>query len=238
MVVGVTNEAEALVRKTVADLGMKFAISMVQGNATDESYAVKGFPHSALVAPDGTIAWMGHPASMPQGQLEELLGKAVFVPPLPAKYAAINAEIAKKNFGKAAAAIDKELAKNDDDALKKARAAIDTLGTEKVESAKKSGEAGDYAGGADVLEDTAKQWKGLPAAEEAAKLLKDWKADKSIAAQMKGGDDMKKAEALEKMDDPAAKKKAYGMYLDIAKRLKDTPLGEKAKAAAERMKGG
>jgi len=238
VVVGVTNEAEALVRKTVESLGMKFPIAIVQGNETDTAYGVQGFPHSALVAPDGTIAWAGHPGNMPGSQIEELLQKAVFVPPLPAKYAPINAEIAKKSFGKAAQAIDKELAKGSVPELEKAAEAIEALGRGKIRSAESAGADGDYSSGAAVLDEVAKQWKGVAVSDDAAKLLKEWKADKSIAAQIKGGDDFKKAEALEKVDDPAAKKKAYGMYVELSKRLKGTPLGDKAKASAERMKSG
>ncbi len=76
-------------------------------------------------------------------------------------------------------------------------------------------------------------------ADEAAAKIKEWRADKAIRAQIDAGEDLAKAEALEKMDDPAAKKKAYKVYSDIAKDkdLEGTPVAEKAKAAAERLKG-
>ncbi len=61
-------------------------------------------------------------------------------------------------------------------------------------------------------------------------------ADKAISAQIAAGDQMKKAEALEKTGDPAAKKKAYGIYSEVAKKQKGTKIGEKAQAAADRLK--
>jgi hypothetical protein len=238
VVVGVTDEAEGLVKKFIESNGVKYPICIVQGGATDDAYGVKGFPHGALVAPDGTIAEIGHPAGFSESKIEELLAKAVFIPPLPAKYGAINAEIAKKNFGKAFQAIEKELAKGDDPELEKAKAAIEKLAGERIADAEAKAKEGEYADGAATLDETAKQWKGMPAAEEASRKLKEWKADKTIAAQIKAGDDLKKADALAKLEDPGAKKKAYGIYSDIAKKLPGTRIGERAKEAAERLKSG
>ncbi len=105
MVVGVTNEGEGLVKKFVADNGVKYPIAIVAGNAADQGYAVKGFPHSALVAATGEILWMGHPSSLPQSEVDKALEKATFVSDVPAKYGSIRADIRKKSFGKAHAAI-------------------------------------------------------------------------------------------------------------------------------------
>ena len=238
MVVGVTNEAEGLVDKWIVDKKAKYPVAIVPGNETDTAYAVQGFPHSALIGVNGKILWMGHPASLPASQLEEELGKATFVPPLPAQYKDINADIARKSFGKAYAAIAKELAKGDNEALGKAKDAIEKLGADKLAQAEEKGKAGDYAGGAATLDEVAKLWKGVPVADEAAKKAKEWRADKAIKSQIAAGDDIRKAEALEKAGDPGSKKKAYSIYIDVAKKQKGTPLGEKAQAAADRLKAG
>src|SRR5207245_2440585 len=119
--------------------------------------------------------------------------------------------------------------------LAKAKAAIEAVAKRNVEDADKKAAAGEYPAAAAMLEEVSKNWKGLPEADEAAKKLKDWKADKAIKGQLAAADEMKKAEALEKMCD-AGKKKAYGIYVDIAKKQKGTKIGEKAQAAADRLK--
>jgi hypothetical protein len=236
VVVGVTNEAEGLVTKWIADKKAKYPLVIVQGNQADEAYGVEGFPHSAMVDPKGSIIWMGHPASLPHAKMESALAGAYFIPALPSKYGSINDSVKKKEYGKAHAALVKELAKGDNPELAKAKDAIEKLGATRTATADSQGKAGDYAAAVGILDDVAKQWKGLDVADEAAKTAKTWRADKSIKAQIKGGEDFKKAEALEKTNDPAAKKKAFQMYKDIAKDCEGTPIGDKAKAAAEKLK--
>ncbi len=237
MVVGVTNEAEGLVRGWVEENKVEFPVAIVTGKETDQAYDVKGFPSGALVGADGNLLWLGHPASLAESEIEAALEKATFVPLLPAKYAAINADIVRKDFGKAYAAIEKALAKGDDEALSRAKESIEKLAAARAADADAKAQAGDYAGAAEVLEETAKQFKGMPVAEDAAKTLKEWKADKEIREQIKAGEMLRKAEALERTGDAAAKKKAYQIYADLAKKHKGTPLGEKAQAAADRLKG-
>jgi hypothetical protein len=233
----VTNEAEGLVTKCVRDKKITYPIAIVPGNATDEAYGVKGFPAGAVVGPKGDVVYIGDPRSVNEQQLEEQLAKATFIPAVPEKYKEINGDLAKKAYGKAHAALEKELAKGENEPLAKAKEAIEKLAAEKLADAGQKGDGGDYAGAAPILDDLEKGFKGLPEADDAAKKLKEWKADKSIAAQIKAGEDMRKAEALEKSGDPAAKRKAYGLYADVAKKLKGTPIGDKAQAAADRLKG-
>jgi hypothetical protein len=236
VVVGVTNEAEGLVKKWIDDNKVKYAIAIVPGKETMAAYDVKGFPSSALVGADGKIDWLGHPANLDSGVLEEALARACVVPPLPPKYASINADLAKKEYGKAHAAIEKALGRGEDEALSKAKEAIEKLLAAKIAGAEEKEKAGDYAGAIAELDEAAKQWKGMPEADEAAKKAKKWRSDSSIRDQIKFGEDFKRAEALEKTGEPAAKKKAYQIYLEISKKAKGTPIGEKAQAAADRLK--
>lgn len=238
MVVGVTNEAEGLVKKWIEEKKAKYPIAIVAGDATDKAYEVKGFPQAALVGASGKVVWTGHPGNLSESTLDEELAKAVFIPPLPAQWKEINAEIARKGFGKAFGLIEKELAKGENEALAKAKEAIEKLGADKVAAAQEMGKEGDYAGGVASLDETAKLFKGVAVAEEAAKTAKEWRADKAIKGQIAAGEDLRKAEALEKAGDPAAKKKAYSIYSDVAKKQKGTPIGAKAEAAAARLKAG
>jgi hypothetical protein len=236
VVVGVTNEAEEKVKGWIQAKQAKYAIANVQGNETDQAYGVRGFPTSYLVGPGGDVLWTGHPASLDEKKIEEAVAKASFVAPVPAEFRAINAEIAKKNFGKAHGLIEKELAKKDDEALAGAKASIERLARERTAEAEAKGSTGDYAAAAGILEEISKQFKGMDEAEDAAKKLKEWKADRAIKVQIKAGEDFQKAEALEKTGDPAAKRKAHALYLQIAKEAKGTPIGEKAQAAADRLR--
>lgn len=234
MVVGVTNEAEGTVRKWVAEKKPEYPIAIVAGNRTFDEYQIKAFPTVYLVGPEGTIAEKGGSESA----IEEALARAFFVPNAPAKWKAINADLAKKDYGKAHAAIAKELAKGADPDLARVKDAIEGLATRLSTEAGAAGAAGDYAGGVEMLDDLAKRFKGLPQADEAAKKAKEWRSDKAIKEQIKAGEDLKKAAALEKLGDPAARRKAYQIYADVAKKMKDTPVGQKAQAAADRLKGG
>jgi hypothetical protein len=201
VVVGVTNEAEEKVKGWIQAKQAKYAIANVQGNETDQAYGVRGFPTSYLVGPGGDVLWTGHPASLDEKKIEEAVAKASFVAPVPAEFRAINAEIAKKNFGKAHGLIEKELAKKDDEALAGAKASIERLARERTAEAEAKGST-----------------------------------DRAIKVQIKAGEDFQKAEALEKTGDPAAKRKAHALYLQIAKEAKGTPIGEKAQAAADRLR--
>jgi hypothetical protein len=246
VVVGVTNEAEEKVKQYIADKGVKFPIAIVAGNATDGAYGVKGFPHSALVGADGRVLWLGHPASLPQTEVEKALEKATFVPDVPAKFGSIRSDIRKRNFGKAHAAIAKELEKGDKleekdrAALERSKEGIEKLAAAKLAGAETLAQAGDYYDAVEMLEAAAKMLKGLDAADEATAKVKAWRADKAVRAQIDAGEDLAKAEALEKAGDPASKAKAYKLYQDIAKKkdLDGTPVAAKAKAAAERLKAG
>jgi hypothetical protein len=237
VVVGVTNEAEGVVKKWIDEKKATYAIAIVEGKAIDEAYGVKGFPSSYLVSAQGEIVWIGHPANLPEADLEAALERAVVIPKLPEKYGAISADLAKKNYGKAHAALVKELAKGANEALAKAKDAIERLAADRLLRAETAATKDDYAAGQDLLLELTSAFKGLEASETAARKLKEWKADKAIKAKIRAGEDLARAAALEKLADPAAKQKALKIYLDVAKQMKGGPLGERAQAAAERLKG-
>ncbi|HVY62662.1 MAG TPA: hypothetical protein VHF22_13470, partial [Planctomycetota bacterium] len=199
---------------------------------------VTGFPHSWLVGADGKVIWTGHPGNLSEGTVEEACGSAVFLPQVPAQFREAAAAMAKKEYGKAHAALEKELAKGPNEELQKAHDAIEKVAAAHVAQVDEQAKAGEYADAAAALDEVAKEWKGMPVADEAAAKLKAWKADRSIQGQISAGQELRKAEALEKTGDPAAKRKAYGIYTEVAKKHKGTPAGDKAQAAADRLKSG
>jgi len=237
VIVGVTNEQDALVKKWIADKKPKYAIDEVAGDDADKAYGIKGFPHSYLVGADGNVIWSGHPGNLSEDAIEQALEKCSFVPAVPAQWKAINASITAKEYGKAWVAIGKELAKGENEPLAKTKDAIEKLAKEKADSADALAQSNDYAAAMGPLDESTRIFKGMPAADDAAKKLKEWRADKEIKVQLSAADDWKKAEALEKAGDPASRKKAAQSYGEIAKKAKGTPIGDRAQAAADRLKG-
>ena len=111
MVVGVTNEPESLVTRTMEEVGMEFPVARVKGESIDDAYGIKGFPSAFLIDPRGRIAWAGHPGNLDESLIERQFGSVVYAAPLADKrYAKINAALAKRELGKAHAAIEKALA--------------------------------------------------------------------------------------------------------------------------------
>ncbi|MDA3960718.1 MAG: redoxin domain-containing protein [Planctomycetota bacterium] len=74
-IVGLSNEDKATVEPFVTEQGDKMAYRVgLSTPATHEAYmeGVDGIPHAFLVAPDGIVAWHGHPM-----QIDSVLAKAM-----------------------------------------------------------------------------------------------------------------------------------------------------------------
>jgi peroxiredoxin len=72
LVVGVTDEDEQLVRKTMDSQGMKFPVALV-AKGLGEVYPIPGFPTSYVIDRDGTVLWKGHPGQLSEQHIEALL---------------------------------------------------------------------------------------------------------------------------------------------------------------------
>jgi len=72
-VVGVSNEAEALVREKIKSAKMEFPVARVDGNRVDRAYQVTGVPKTFLIDKQGKVVWYGHPAALPDEQIAALL---------------------------------------------------------------------------------------------------------------------------------------------------------------------
>lgn len=73
MVVGVTDEPNAVIRKFQKEIPMDYAVATDTGGRLNEKMGIKGIPHAFLVNKDGTIVWEGHPGSMPESEIEKIL---------------------------------------------------------------------------------------------------------------------------------------------------------------------
>lgn len=69
--VAVSDEDAKLVSEYVDSMGI--TIPVASGSQAGGAYGVTGIPSSALIGPDGKIAWVGSPYSLSKGKVKEVL---------------------------------------------------------------------------------------------------------------------------------------------------------------------
>jgi hypothetical protein len=233
VVVGVTNEPESLVKKHVEKFGMEFPVARVRGESADGPYGIRGFPSAFLIDPRGRIAWAGHPGNLEESEIQKHFARVVYVAPLAdERYAKINAALAKREYGKAHAALDKALAQAPGDAaLSSALASIQAGAKVLAEDAAAAAQTGQYGFAAELHAEAARLFDGLPQAEEAeaalAALEKLPEAKDELAAYRLLSE---ARAALAKGDESKAKGK-----LALAIKHEATPSGRDAQRLAARL---
>ena len=58
-IIGLTDEPLETVEGFAKDMKMNYSVGT--GSTSAEAYGVRGIPHAFVIAPDGKIAWDGHP---------------------------------------------------------------------------------------------------------------------------------------------------------------------------------
>ncbi len=71
--VGITKEDAATVRAFTKDVPIDYHVGIDKSGKLSASFGVTGIPHALLVDKSGKIIWEGHPMSLQESQLEELL---------------------------------------------------------------------------------------------------------------------------------------------------------------------
>jgi hypothetical protein len=229
----VSNEPSGLLEKHIEKKGIAYPIAKVKGETAKSIYGVKGFPSSFLVDPTGRIVWSGHPGNLKDGDLEEALAGASFVPQVEGDdYKKLNKLIRAQQFGAAMAAITKGLVKaGDDEGLQGAKASIEGLLKRKVEAAEAASGEGDFGPALAIYSELETLFKGHPAAKEAktsAKALsKNPEAKDELAAwkKMVKGDQACFMGELEK---------AGKIYAGVAKKYEGTKCGARAQEFLKR----
>lgn len=84
VIIGVTEEPDAVIRKFQKDTPMEYAVATDSSGRLGEKMGVNGIPHAFLVDTSGKIVWDGHPMSLREEQIEEVLGGEAPVEPEPA----------------------------------------------------------------------------------------------------------------------------------------------------------
>lgn len=228
-----SNEANGLIENHIEKKGITYPLAKTKGEDVDRLYGVKGFPSGALLDPDGEVVWMGHPASVPRGTIEELLGRTAFVPVTGVDdHAKLDKLIAGQEFGKALKALEKELEKAPEDAaLAKAKADLEALLARKLERAKAAVEAHDYSVAVGVYAELQTLYKGVPAADEAKLLQKELEKDPAAKEELAAFKKMVKGDEAQLAGDF---EKAAKVYEGIVDKYPDTRCAARAKAFLQR----
>ena len=73
LVVGVTDEPNAVIRKFQKEVPMDYAVATDTGGRLNEKMGVSGIPQAFLVNKSGEIVWEGHPMRLRDEDIEKIL---------------------------------------------------------------------------------------------------------------------------------------------------------------------
>ncbi len=229
-VLAVTNEDRATVDAFVEAHKATHPI-VIESSDSMALFGGSGFPSSFLIAPDGKIAWAGHPAGMPESLLEELLTKAKLFPDLPKKLSPIRGKMQKGKLHDAQTALTKakesgKLSEEETTWAGKLQGWLDWNKKSTVERAAKAMEAEDFYTAWLAYQTTAKRWKGAEFAKEAAASAKELLADKGRKAEIDAG--KKLAKIVKKIGDASPKKAIKLLKPMTSKKYAETTAGKQA----------
>jgi hypothetical protein len=203
-VVAVSNESVSLLESKMLDEhGAKYWIASDPGRETLAAYGGGGIPHAYLVDAMGTIVWDGHPASLPESQIADLL-KDAFNPALGKELNdALKGAVKyyeKGQYGKAWAAAEKQVA--DEDAAVAEDAKFLRQRCEDVAAYRKRlTEAAiankDYVTALDDLDTLARDFTGMDVVAWAGETLKTLDGDDVVKNEIKAWKDYQKVRAKE-----------------------------------------
>ena len=235
-VLAVTDEAREKVDEFVEKQKATHPIVIEAGNSM-AAFGGKGFPSSYLIAPDGKIAWSGHPGGVPENLIEDLLTKAKLFPDLPRKLVSIRKAMEKGKLHAAQSALTKQveggtLTDEEQPWSKKLQNWLTWNRESGEKRAATTLEASDFYGAWVAYEALAKRWKGADFASEAAASAKELLADKEKKPEIDAG--KKLAKITRKLGDASPSKAIKQLKAMTSKKYRDTTAG---KQAAELIKG-
>ena len=77
VIIGVTEESAGVVRKFQRATPMDYAVATDSGGKLNRKMGVDGIPHAFLADASGKVVWAGHPTSLREEQIEEVLGRGL-----------------------------------------------------------------------------------------------------------------------------------------------------------------
>jgi len=77
VIIGVTEESAGVIRKFQRATPMDYAVATDSGGKLNRKMGVDGIPHAFLADASGKVLWAGHPTSLREEQIEEVLGRGL-----------------------------------------------------------------------------------------------------------------------------------------------------------------
>ncbi len=72
-IVGITDEDRAKIKKFEKEVPIEYAVGLDANGKYAKPFGIKGIPHAVLVDKTGKVVWEGHPMSLKESQIDELL---------------------------------------------------------------------------------------------------------------------------------------------------------------------
>lgn len=72
-IVGITDEDLAKIKKFEKEVPIEYAVGLDANGKYAKPFGIQGIPHAVLVDKAGKVVWEGHPMSLKESQIEELL---------------------------------------------------------------------------------------------------------------------------------------------------------------------
>jgi hypothetical protein len=172
----VTNEhsgdGKAKTEAWIEKHGAEYAYSYFDGNVLSNAVNHRAWPHAALIAPDGTILWTGHPSGITDSMIEQYIEGAITKPLFQWDDAVrkVADALRAKELGKALKEAQKlaEKGVTDSDV---ALATAERLVEKAVRSVEGAFEEGNFLDALTNAERYAKQLKGLDAATRLEEII-------------------------------------------------------------------
>jgi cytochrome c biogenesis protein CcmG, thiol:disulfide interchange protein DsbE len=73
LVVGITDEDRAKILKFEKEVPIEYSVGLDNGGKYAKPFGIQGIPHAVLVDKSGKVVWEGHPMSLKDSQIEEIL---------------------------------------------------------------------------------------------------------------------------------------------------------------------
>jgi hypothetical protein len=231
----VTDETPAVVEAWLKKAKPTYPIAITRG-AFEKQINVPHFPYSAVIGPDGNIAFAGNSGDG-EGELSAALGKSKKQPLWPKSLS----KVTKLMLGdgvKAYAELRKlvdggKVAEADKPYVDSFVAYLEGQAKSALEKARGFQEKGHVLKAVRALEPFSSAVPPFPTTTDSATLLKELQALPDFKKEVTGGEQFLAAEALEETGEYL---EAFEAYKSIAKKFAGTKVGDNAKAQAERLR--
>lgn len=235
MLIGVTDEEPAVVEAWLKRMKPTYPIAITRG-AFERQINVPHFPYSAVIGPDGKIAFAGN-AGMGEGALDEAMARSKKQPLWPKSLAKINKLMlgdAIKAYAELRKLVDGgKVAEEDRPHVETFVAYLEGQAQAALEEARTLRDKGFVAKAVRRVEPYATATPPFPATADGQALLKELQALPDFKKELSGGEAYLAAEELEGEKEFLD---AFEAYKSLAKKFAGTRIAENARAQAERIR--